>query len=289
MAKRNKTQNKQEKRKTFNKTSFGSFHGKNNSGLKKNGTSSSNPDRKIKEGSEGFYRTKSKIKLLNMYKEKPDLEARKVRPDKPARIEPDRRWFGNTRTIDQKNLENLRKEMENKTHDTYSLLLRKRKIPLSLITPLNDIQVIKKNHETFKDTFGPTAKRRKPNLKVFTLEEYAETSNKQAEGYETKNDIDLQKMEEKEKIGPEVKYSTAGMSKRIYSELYKVIDSSDVLCCVLDARDPMGTRSVYVESFVKKNAPHKHIIFILNKCDLIPTWATVIKFFKFKIKEAFFL
>ena len=275
MAKRNKTENKQEKRKTFNKSSFVNFHVKNKSGLKKNGTSSSNPDRKIKEGSEGFYRTKATIKRLNMYKDKPDLEAMKIRPDKPARIEPDRRWFGNTRTIDQKNLENLRKEMENKKHDTYSLLLRKRKIPQSLITPLNNVQTIRKNHETFKDTFGPTAKRRKPNLKFFTLEEYAEGSNKLAEGYDTKNDIDLLKMEEKEKIGPETKYSTAGMSKRIYSELYKVIDSSDVLCCVLDARDPMGTRSIYVENFVKKNAPHKHIIFILNKCDLIPTWATV--------------
>ncbi len=275
MAKRNKTANKQEKRKTFNKSSFGNFHGKRGSGLQKNGTASTNPNRKINEGSEGFYRTKAKIKLLNMYTEKPDLEARKIRPDKPARIEPDRRWFGNTRTIDQKNLENLRKEMENKKHDTYSLLLRKRRIPQSLITPLNNIEVIRKNHETFKDTFGPTAKRRKPNLKVFTLEEYADASNKQAEGYDTKKDVDLHKQEEKDKTGPETKYSSAGMSKRIFSELYKVIDSSDVLCCVLDARDPMGTRSFYVENFVKKNAPHKHIIFILNKCDLIPTWATV--------------
>ena len=35
----------------------------------------------------------------------------------------------------------------------------------------------------------------------------------------------------------------AGTSKRIWDELYKVIDSSDVLCHVLDARDPEGTRS----------------------------------------------
>lgn len=275
MAKRNKTANKQEIRKNFNKNSFGNFHGKNKSGLKKNGTASTNPDRKIAEGSEGFYRTKATIKRLNMYREKPDYEAMKVRPDKPARIEPDRRWFGNTRTIDQKNLESLRKEMENKSHDTYSLLLRKRKIPQSLITPLNNVETIKKQHETFKDTFGPGAKRRKPNLKFFTLEEYADASNKQADTYDSKNDMDLYKMEEKEKIGPDTKFSTAGQSKRIFSELYKVIDSSDVVCEILDARDPLGTRSYHVESFVKKNAPHKHIIFILNKCDLIPTWATV--------------
>lgn len=33
-----------------------------------------------------------------------------------------------------------------------------------------------------------------------------------------------------------------GTSKRIWGELYKVIDSSDVIIQVLDARDPMGTR-----------------------------------------------
>ena len=58
----------------------------------------------------------------------------------------------------------------------------------------------------------------------------------------------------------------AGQSKRIYNELYKVLDSSDVVIQVLDARDPMGTRSKQVEEHLKKNMRHKHLIFILNKC-----------------------
>jgi len=66
-----------------------------------------------------------------------------------------------------------------------------------------------------------------------------------------------------------------GQSKRIWGELYKVIDSSDVVIHVLDARDPMGTRCKNVESFLKKEAKHKHLIFVLNKCDLVPTWVTV--------------
>lgn len=33
-----------------------------------------------------------------------------------------------------------------------------------------------------------------------------------------------------------------GTSKRIWGELYKVVDAADVICFVLDARDPMGTR-----------------------------------------------
>jgi nuclear GTP-binding protein len=54
-----------------------------------------------------------------------------------------------------------------------------------------------------------------------------------------------------------------------------VIDSSDVVIQVLDARDPMGTRSKHIESFMKREKQHKHLVFVLNKVDLVPTWVTV--------------
>jgi ribosome biogenesis GTPase A len=44
---------------------------------------------------------------------------------------------------------------------------------------------------------------------------------------------------------------------------------------VLDARNPDGTRCKQVEQYIKKEKSHKHIIFVLNKCDLVPTWITV--------------
>merc|ERR1711939_322522 len=62
-----------------------------------------------------------------------------------------------------------------------------------------------------------------------------------------------------------------GQSKRIWNELYKVIDSSDVVIHVLDARDPDGTRCRSVEKYIREEAPHKHLVFVLNKCDLVPT------------------
>jgi len=65
-----------------------------------------------------------------------------------------------------------------------------------------------------------------------------------------------------------------GQSARIWNELYKVVDSSDVVVQVLDARNPLGTRCFRVEKHVKDNCPHKHIIILLNKCDLIPNWVT---------------
>lgn len=55
----------------------------------------------------------------------------------------------------------------------------------------------------------------------------------------------------------------------------QVIDSSDVVVQVLDARDPLGTRCYQIERYMKKEKPHKHLIFVLNKVDLIPVWVTV--------------
>jgi nuclear GTP-binding protein len=65
-----------------------------------------------------------------------------------------------------------------------------------------------------------------------------------------------------------------GQSKRIWEELYKVIDSSDVLLYVLDARDPNGTRTKFIEQYLRKKCPNKHLVFVLNKCDLVPTSVT---------------
>jgi hypothetical protein len=38
---------------------------------------------------------------------------------------------------------------------------------------------------------------------------------------------------------------------------------------VIDARDPMGTRSPQLEQHLRKHARHKHLLLLLNKCDLV--------------------
>ncbi len=65
----------------------------------------------------------------------------------------------------------------------------------------------------------------------------------------------------------------------------QVIDSSDVVVEVLDARDPLGTRAPHAEAFIRKEASHKHLIFLLNKCDLVPTRVTA-AWLKYLSKEA---
>jgi nuclear GTP-binding protein len=66
-----------------------------------------------------------------------------------------------------------------------------------------------------------------------------------------------------------------GTSRRIYGELYKVIDSSDVILHILDARDPLGTMCDSVLEYIRKEKAHKQVVLVINKCDLVPNWVTV--------------
>lgn len=59
--------------------------------------------------------------------------------------------------------------------------------------------------------------------------------------------------------------------KHYLRTLHKVIDESDVVVLVLDARDPEGCRSRLVEEEVRRReAEGKKLVFVLNKIDLVP-------------------
>ncbi|KAK4731796.1 hypothetical protein R3W88_024784 [Solanum pinnatisectum] len=94
-------------------------------------------------------------------------------------------------------------------------------------------------------------------------------------------DDDVSKLEDltstKKKVGGRVNDGSASFVKQrdnseraFYKELVKVIDASDVILEVLDARDPLGTRCLDMEKMVMRAGPEKHLVLLLNKIDLIP-------------------
>lgn len=53
--------------------------------------------------------------------------------------------------------------------------------------------------------------------------------------------------------------------RAFYRELVKVIEASDVILEVLDARDPLGTRCLDMEKLIFKADPNKRLVLLLNK------------------------
>jgi len=235
-----------------------------------------------------FYRDAKKVKRLNMLtsgKAKRDRDGNiikeaafqsKLPSGSVARVAPNRKWFENTRTISQKNLEAFRTAMAEKQNDPYQFILNQNKLPLSLIY---DQQKNSRMHmletETFTNTFGPKAQRKRAKLSYGSIEELASHADNSLVTYDMNKDPSLLAKKQLDSI-EEARdpIFLKGQSKRIWNELYKVIDSSDVVVHVLDARDPLGTRCKNVEVYLEKEAKHKHLIFVLNKCDLVPTWVT---------------
>ncbi|CAD7089496.1 unnamed protein product [Hermetia illucens] len=232
-------------------------------------------------------RTQATIKRLQMYrnfKAKRDKRGKiitpapfqgKVASGTVARVEPTQKWFSNSRVISQTALQKFQEEMGAAIKDPYQVIMKPSQLPVTL---LNEAAKFQRVHlldtESFETVFGPKKQRKRPNLKVRDLEDMSKVCEASAEKYDENKDVDLVREDTGVKDAVRDWVFGAGQSRRIWNELYKVIDSSDVLLQVLDARDPMGTRSKHIEEFLRKEKPHKHLFFILNKVDLVPTWVT---------------
>jgi hypothetical protein len=89
-------------------------------------------------------RSNDTIERLKMYKDKPIHNSKgefmsgaymSRTADAPVkRIQPDRRWFGNTRVVDQTELANFREAMGSKVKDPYTVVMRSKKLPMGLLT-----------------------------------------------------------------------------------------------------------------------------------------------------------
>lgn len=233
-------------------------------------------------------RDRATIKRLNMYRQKQRCDRRgkvvkplqyqsTVTPGTVARVEPNIKWFANTRVIKQSSLQKFQEEMEAVKKDPYRVVMRQSKLPMSLLhdkVKAHNSKVHILDTEGFEITFGPKAQRKKPSLLVEDVKDLVEQAEASALSYNAENDRDLVTEDTGVREEAREEIFKKGQSKRIWGELYKVIDSSDVIIQVLDARDPIGTRSKSIEAYLKKEKPWKHLIFVLNKCDLVPTWVT---------------
>ena len=227
----------------------------------------------VKTKGENFYRSAKQAKTLNMFKggEAQRNASGKVtkaasfqsRDTPKARVEPNRKWFGNTRVISQDALSSFREAIAERTSDPYQVLLKTNKLPMSLVRDGQGKNGVKEHQakmqvesSPFGETFGPKSTRKRVKIGVGSLEDLAGETVRMHDTY-------LDRLAQAKLLSgnsgaddpvgeaaPEDAVLTTakepifskGQSKRIWNELYKVIDSSDVVIHVLDARDPIGTR-----------------------------------------------
>ncbi|KAK4055674.1 GTPase required for pre-60S ribosomal subunit nuclear export and maturation [Microbotryomycetes sp. JL201] len=276
----------------------------------------------IRTKGENFYRDAKKAKRVNMLSGKSGRAVRDSQGNiikaaefqsseaKPGRVQPDRRWFGNTRTISQTALEHFRTSLKDKIDDPYAVVLKKNKLPMSLLTdlPVGKVKADLVTTEPFSDTFGAKAQRKRPRLDAGSFSELAgqiKASNEakvakqqlaaEDAAVEASWDVDDSVAPNAEEVDdrrdrPMDYILSAGTSRRIWAELYKasrsqwsrysqlrqltLVDAleTDVILHVLDARDPMGTRCESVENYLAKEKRGKKLIYVLNKVDLVPGW-----------------
>mmetsp|Transcript_13588 Transcript_13588/g.23852 ORF Transcript_13588/g.23852 Transcript_13588/m.23852 type:complete len:616 (-) Transcript_13588:103-1950(-) len=263
--------------------------------LNKKSNNSDNPDRKVTKGN---MRSKSTIMRLNMYRTGKPVRNKegkivggslmmsttaggKAIPN-VARIAPNRRWFGNTRIISQNELDSFREEMTTKEADPYSIILRRKKIPMALLQESEKESRVKiLETETFSSVFGGKMTRKRPKISSALADYEALMSNAEEKGKaydlepskDSNVEVDINGDGNGILVRKEDMFSK-GQSKRIWGELYKVLDCSDVILEIVDARNVPGTRCEHIENHIKKNASHKHLVIVLNKCDLVPNWVT---------------
>ena len=297
---------------------------------------------KGRDNAKNGHRSAATINRLNLYKSRPirNKQGRLIGGDfmmgdragdreitaETGRIAPDRRWFGNTRVVDPKQLDTFRQEMTEKVADPYSVVLKRKKLPMGLLRDAADREAPPSQalleQEPFSQAFGSKSRRKRVKLDQLMLARTDEDPNEKADQdgrrkggraevvedlsgdgdvnpyakllnvaqtshntYQSRNsragivpwgrDSNLQKTAgEIKEWRPEKKDDLflKGQSKRIWGEFFKVVDCSDVVLHIIDARNVPGTRCTMIERHIRDNASHKHLIFILNKIDLVPNW-----------------
>lgn len=119
------------------------------------------------------------------------------------------------------------------------------------------------------------AKHRDTSTKATSLEDLMGKAAQTARAFEDQQSAKVDKQQDIE---------ITDSSRRAYmKELRKVVDRADVVLEILDARDPMGCRTLDMEEIIG-NRNGKKIVLVLNKIDLVPPhvlqpWLTYLRTF----------
>ena len=227
--------------------------------------------------------------------------------------------------MDPKQLDTFRQEMTEKVADPYSVVLKRKKLPMGLLREAAEREAPPSQalleQEPFEQAFGTKSRRKRVKLDQLMLARIDDEDPKEAaeerkkggraevvetqdgndeadayskllqvahtshETYETRNtregivpwgrDSNLERTEGENVDWRHEKKADLflkGQSKRIWGEFFKVVDCSDVILHVIDARNVPGTRCTMIERHIRDHASHKHLVFVLNKVDLVPNW-----------------
>uniref|UniRef100_A0A8D2I2W3 Nucleolar GTP-binding protein 2 n=1 Tax=Urocitellus parryii TaxID=9999 RepID=A0A8D2I2W3_UROPR len=196
---------------------------------------STNPDRVQGAGGQNM-RDRATIRRLNMYRQKERRNSRgkvikplqyqsTVASGTVARVEPNIKWFGNTRVIKQASLQKFQEEMDTVMKDPYKVVMKQSKLPMSLlhdrIQPHNSkVHIL--DTESFETTFGPKSQRKRPNLFASDMQSLVENAEMSTDSYDKGKDRDLVTEDTGVRNEAQEEIYKKGQSKRIWGELYKL-------------------------------------------------------------------